>query len=140
VEDLFESLTRGNVGEVKILLASIVAALAVYQLVLIAVGYGKVRLPFLGASPAALAHRSIGDAIVVLALLVSLMCVSVYGFDEGGVHTVAGAAVLVALAVKVTAVRWGRGLGRLLPVFGLTVFVLLMLTWATSAGDFLAER
>jgi Family of unknown function (DUF6529) len=141
VEDLFESLTRGNVGEVKILLASIVAALAVYQLVLIAVGYGKVRLPFLGASPAALAHRSIGDAIVVLALLVGLMCVSVYGFDEGGVHTVAGAAVLVALAVKVTAVRWGRGgLGRLLPVFGLTVFVLLMLTWATSAGDFLAER
>jgi hypothetical protein len=141
VEDLFESLTRGNVAEVKIVLASILAALAIYQLVLIAVGYGKVRPPFLAARPAALTHRAIGDAIVLLAFLVGLMCVSVYGFDEGGVHAFAGAAVLVTLAVKVAVVRrGGAALGRFLPVFGLTVFVLFMLTWATSAGDFLADR
>jgi hypothetical protein len=48
VEDLLETVTRGNVDEVKIVLASVVAALAVYQLVLVAVGYGKLRLPFLG--------------------------------------------------------------------------------------------
>jgi Family of unknown function (DUF6529) len=141
VEDLFESLTRGNVAEVKIVLASILAALAIYQLVLIAVGYGKLRPPFLAARPAALTHRAIGDAIVLLAFLVGLMCVSVHGFDEGGAHAVAGAAVLVALAVKVAVVRWGgAALGRFLPVFGLTVFVLFMLTWGTSAGDFLADR
>jgi hypothetical protein len=141
VEELFESLTRGNVAEVKIVLASILAALAIYQLMLIAVGYGKIRPPFLAARPAALSHRAIGDTIVLLAFLVGLMCFSVYGFDEGGAHTVAGVAVLVALAVKVGVVRWGgAALGRMLPAFGLTVFALFMLAWATSAGDFLANR
>lgn len=141
VEGIFESLTRGNVAEVKIVLVTILAALAIYQLVLMAVGYGKLRPPFLAARPAAMSHRAIGDTIVLLAFLVGLMCVSVYGFDEGGVHSVAGVAVLVALAAKVAVVRRGGPvLGGLLPVFGLTVFVLFMLTWATSAGDFLADR
>ena len=142
MEDLFESLTRGNVAEVKIVLASVIAALAIYQLALIAVGYGKLRPSFLAARPAALSHRAIGDAIVLLAFLVGLMCLSVYGFDdEGGIHAIAGVAVLAALAVKVGVVRWGgQRLGRVLPVIGLTVFALFMLTWATSAGDFLADR
>jgi hypothetical protein len=35
--------------------------------------------------------------------------------------------------------RWHR-LGGLLPVLGVGVFVLLAVTWATSAGDLLADR
>ena len=38
MEQLVEDLTRGNVSQVKFVLTSVVAALAVYQLVLIAVG------------------------------------------------------------------------------------------------------
>jgi Family of unknown function (DUF6529) len=142
VEDFFETITRGNVAEVKIILASVIAALAVYQLCLITVGYGKVRLPFLAALPAAKAHRAIGDAIVILTAIVALMCLSVYGFDEdGGVHAVAGVVVLGVIGVKVALVRWGGDrLGRLLPVVGLTLFALLTIAWATSAGDFLADR
>ena len=49
MEELVERLARGNVTEVKVLLTSVAAALAVYQLVLIAVGYGKLRPRFLGA-------------------------------------------------------------------------------------------
>ena len=45
MEELIEDLTRGNVTEVKVVLASIVAALAVNQVLLMAVGYGKLRLP-----------------------------------------------------------------------------------------------
>ena len=44
MEDLVESLTRGYVVEVKVILASVALGLAVYQLVMIAVGYGWVRL------------------------------------------------------------------------------------------------
>ncbi len=40
MEELLQTLTGGNVTEVKVVLASIVAALAVYQIVLITVGYG----------------------------------------------------------------------------------------------------
>ena len=52
MEELIENVTRGNPTEVKVLLASAALALAVYQLVLIAVGYGKLRPPFLAARPA----------------------------------------------------------------------------------------
>lgn len=40
-----QSVTRGNVTEVKVVLASIVTVLAAYQVTLMAVGYGKLRLP-----------------------------------------------------------------------------------------------
>ena len=61
MEQLIDDLTFGNVYEVKTVLASVAAALAVYQLVLIAVGYGKVRPRFLGSPAASLTHRGPGD-------------------------------------------------------------------------------
>jgi hypothetical protein len=53
---------------------------------------------------------------------------------------VAGTALLAVLALKVSVVRRDFGLGRYLPVLGLSVFLLLAVTWATSAGALLAER
>ena len=141
VEDLFADITRGNVTEVKVVLASVVMALACYQLVLIAVGYGKVRPTFLGPRPASLAHRAAGDAIVVMVVVVALMCLSYFGFGEDrSLHVIAATALLVVLALKIAVVRWWHGLGRLLPFLGVSVFGLLAVTWLTSAGDFLADR
>lgn len=141
MEGLVESLTRGNVAEVKVLLASVALALAlgVYQLAMIAVGYGKVRVPFLAAPPAFAAHRAVGDTIALLLLCTGVMCVSVYGFeDDQAVHAAAGSALLAVLALKVSVVRRDFGLGRFLPLLGISVFLLLSVTWATSAGGFLA--
>jgi len=139
MEDLVESLARGNVKEVKVVLASVVLALATYQLVLIAVGYGKLRLRFLRSRPAATAHRASGDAIVVLLIVVAGMCLSYFGLeDDGVVHAVAGAALLGVLALKIVVIRWWHAAGRWLPVLGSSVFVLLALTWLSSAGTFLA--
>lgn len=142
MQDLIESLTRGNPTEVKVVLASVVAALAVYQLVLIAVTYGKLSLPFLGGRTAGMAHRSAGDAIVAITVIVAVMCLSYYGFEEGekALHIVAGTALLVVLAFKVAVVRRLHGLGRYLPILGITVFGLFIVTWLSSAGDFLADR
>ena len=140
MEDLVESLTRGNVTEVKVVLASVVIALAVYQLVLIAIGYGKLRLAFIEPRPAATAHRASGDAIVLLVAVVSLMCLSYFGFDEAGLHAVAGFALLGVLALKIAILRRWHGLSRFLPGLGLSVFALLAVTWLSSAGDFLADR
>lgn len=66
MEDLAESLKRGDVSEVKVVLASDVLALACYQMALIGVGCGKGRLPFLEAPPAASVHRAAGEAIAVV--------------------------------------------------------------------------
>jgi hypothetical protein len=141
MEDLVETVTRGNVTEVKVVLASVVLALACYQLALIAVGYGRLRLPFLEARPASSAHRANGDAIVVIVAVVALMCLSYFGFeDEQVLHVVAGTALLAVLALKITVIRRWHSLGRFLPVLGLSVFVLLALTWLSSAGAFLADQ
>ncbi|HWT90987.1 MAG TPA: DUF6529 family protein [Solirubrobacterales bacterium] len=137
MEDAIESLTRGNVAEVKVVLASVIVALAVYQLVLAAVSYGKLRPRFLESGPATWAHRASGDTILVLAVLVALACIGFYGFEEGGAHAVFGCLVLAVLAAKVLAVRLGGSSSRLLPWIGAALFVLFTATWLTSAGDFL---
>jgi hypothetical protein len=138
MEQLIDDVTFGNVYEVKTVLASVAAALAVYQLVLISIGYGKVRPPFLGSRTASFTHRASGDVIVVLVVVVALACLAHFGFDDdGGLHEVTGALLLSVLAFKIAVLRWWHGLGRLLPVLGTCVFVLLALTWLTSAGPFL---
>ena len=140
MEDLVETLTRGNVTEVKVLLASVAVALACYQLFLIAVGYGRLRLRFLAPRPAAHSHRAVGDSILLLLLVVGVMCLAVYGWDDDGLaHGAVGVALFTMLGAKVGIVRRDFGLGRYLPVFGLGVFVLLFVTWALSAAEFLSE-
>lgn len=140
MEDLVERITFGNVVEVKVVLASVALALAVYQLVLIAVGYGKLRPSFLGARAATWTHRASGDAIAVVLVIVALMCVTYLGFeDDATLHVASGTALLVVLALKIAVIRWWPAAGRFLPALGLTVFALLALTWLTSAGSFLAD-
>jgi hypothetical protein len=141
METLIDDLTRGNATEVKVVLASIVAALAVYQVALMAVGYGKVRPRFLDGRPASLAHRAIGDALVVIVVAVAVMCVSYFEIeDDAAVHSVAAILLLVALAMKVGVVRGLPSLHRYLPALGLTIWVLIAIVFATSAGDFLWSR
>ncbi|MEA2248479.1 MAG: hypothetical protein QOH46_3008 [Solirubrobacteraceae bacterium] len=140
MEQLVESLTRGNVTEVKVVLASAAAALAVYQLVLIAIGYGKLRPRALTAGTASWTHRASGDAILVIVAVVSLFCLGYFGLDDdGAVHAITGAALMLVLAVKIAVIRWWHGLGRFLPALGTLVFVLLAVTWFTSAGHFLSD-
>jgi hypothetical protein len=137
MEGLIEELTRGNVTEVKVVLASVVLALAGYQMVLAAVSYGKLSVPFLQAGPATWAHRASGDAIVVIALLVAIACLSYYGFEDGGAHALFGTALLVVIALKVIAVRIGGSSSPFLPWLGVALLALVVATWLSSAGDFL---
>lgn len=141
MDDLVDTLTRGNVTEVKVILASVAMALAVYQLVLIAVGYDRLRPAFLSGRVASLAHRAVGDAIAVLLVVVAAMCLTYFGLgDDAGLHVIAASALLLVLAFTILVIRRWHELSRLLPALGTCVFVLLAVTWATSAGDLLADR
>jgi len=139
VEDLLYDVTRGNPLAVKTVLASVMFALAIYQLVLAAVGYGKLRPRFLDSAPAFLTHRVSGDVIAVLLLVVGAMCLAT-GEDEDDAtfHAVTGVALLAVLTLKVVVVRWWHAAGRFLPLLGATVFTLLGLTWLGSAGEYLS--
>ncbi len=134
---LIEDLTRGNVTEVKVVLATVILGLAVYQVVLAAVAYGWLRLPFLESATASWTHRASGDAIVVLTILVATACISFYDFEEGGAHAIFGCILLGVIALKIVVVRAGGRLSRLLPILGVSALTLFGLTWLTSAGDFL---
>lgn len=138
MEDLIETLTRGNPTEVKVILASVALALAVYQLALISVGYGKVRPPFLAAWPATQTHRAVGDTIAVLLVVVAVMCVGYFGVEgDATLHAAAATALLTMLGLKILVIRRWHAMGRFLPALGISVWLLLALTWLTSAGDFL---
>lgn len=133
-----EDLVRGNPTEVKVVLASVATALAAYQVVLASIFYRKLRPQFLDAGPAAFTHRASGDTIAVLLVIVAIMCLSYFGLEDGAFHAVTGFLLLCVLAVKVVVIRWWHSAGRLLPALGITVFVLLAATWASTAGAFLA--
>lgn len=131
MEDLIEQLTRDNPAEVKTVVATVALALAVYQLVLITIAYR-------GNRATGLAHRASGDAIATLLIALGVACAAVYGWeDDYLLHGVAGAVLLGALAFKIAVVRRGLGLSKALPVMGTTVFILLAVTWATSAPEIL---
>jgi hypothetical protein len=149
VEDVVDELTRGNVSQVKTVLASVVMALALYQVALMAVGYGKVRVPFLTPKAASMTHRAVGDAAVAVGVFVAFLCYSYFGVDDGiehargeettraMIHVVAGSLFVVAVVAKVAVVRWLRRFDRLLPTLGLTMFTLFAIAWLTSAGNYL---
>jgi len=149
VEDLVDSLTRGNVSQVKTVLASVVAVLSAYQVLLMTIGYGKVNVPFLKPKAASFTHRATGDAILVVTLLVAFMCLVYFEVGDGieyardgeqtraTIHVVAGSLLVGAIVLKVIVVRWWHRMGRYLPILGITVFVLFMVTWFTSAGNYL---
>lgn len=149
MEDLIEVATAGHVTAVKIVLTSVMLALAAYQALLMAVGYGKVRPPFLAPMSASVAHRAVGDAIVVLVIVVGAFCLGYYGIEdsvrEGApgpdarvtLHVAASFALVGVLALKLMVLhRWQRA-GRFLPLLGLSVLSLFFLTWLSSAGAFL---
>jgi Family of unknown function (DUF6529) len=144
VEGLIETITFGNPTAVKVVLASIVAALAAYQVFLMAIGYGKIRPPFLGSKAASFAHRAIGDATVAVTLTITAMCIGYFGFEDASgedtratLHITFALLLLAAISLKIIVVRWWHSAGRFLPAFGITIFVLFVMTWLTSAGDYL---
>ena len=146
MEDLIESLTNDHVTEVKIVLTSITAALAIYQVLLMAVGYGKLKLPFLSARAASVSHRSIGDTIVPITVFIGLACLSYFGVEdharegqEGTVtaHVVSSFALAAVLALKIIVVRWWHSMGRFLPLLGISVLILFLISWITTAGAYL---
>ena len=144
MEDLIETLTSNNPTAVKVVLASVAVALAAYQVFLMAVGYGKLRLPFLEPKPASFTHRAVGDAVVAVTVVVAVMCIGYFGFEDASgeelratFHVIFALLLLATIALKITVIRRWHQLRRYLPALGLTVFVLFVLTWITSAGDYL---
>ncbi len=149
MDDWVETITGGHVTEVKVVLTAIVAALAFYQVFLMAVGYGKLKLPFLHPRPASRSHRAIGDTVVTITLLIGLMCLAYFGIEDGVEHAypshqgrvvwhiIVTFALFGVLALKIIVLRWWHSMGKYLPVLGLSVLALFIASWVTSSSAYL---
>jgi hypothetical protein len=140
VEDFFVDLTRGNVAEVKVMLATVVGVLAVYQALLMVVGWGRVRPGFLSQAAASRAHVVLGATIGFVTIFVSLACLSYFGWEDGGLHAVTGLVLLGVLAFKIAVVRWLDPLRGYLPLIGTAVLTLFTITVGASAVEFLVDE
>lgn len=139
MDEAIASLARGNVAEVKIVLATVLALLAIWQVALMAVGYGKLRLPFLKPLPASNAHRAIGDSIVVVTLIVATMCIGYFGFeDDAALHIAFALALIGVLAFKIAVIRRLPRFSHLLPALGISVLLLFWATWFSAAAGHLS--
>lgn len=149
MEDLVSAVAGGNVTAVKVALTSIATALAGYQVLLMSVGYGWVRVPFLAPGPASSAHRAVGGTIVVLVVVVGAACLAVHGFEDSvrtgapgpearaAWHSAVSLALAAVLSAKLLVLHVWRRLDRALPALGVSVLTLFVATWLTSAGAFL---
>jgi hypothetical protein len=153
MKELLRDLTGGQVTEAKVILSSVVVVLAAYQVFLMLVGYGKIRLSFLGPGPATRVHRAVGDTLLVLAAVLAFMCVVNFGGYRGVskvaggtekvrvlVHVVTGTLLLAVLFTKVAVVRLWRQLDRFLPLLGGTIFACFLVIWVTSALDYMTRK
>ena len=129
-------LTSNRVPEVKVVLTAVVVALAAYQIALIAVGYGKVKLPFLSSQAASFTHRTMGGTIVPVTLFVAVACLFYFEepFGEASLHGILGVLLFLVIAFKIAVLRWWKSLDRFLPLMGSSVFVLFVLTAVTAFG------
>ena len=139
-----------TVIEMKVAVSTVIAALAVVQLIGALWMYGKLGIE----APAWLgtAHRLSGILAVALSVFVAYHCLTALGLETGTlkdgekvpartvVHGVLGCAVVGAMVVKVVAVRSKRAPGWFLPVAGGLLFALLVLVLVTSTVWYLGEK
>jgi hypothetical protein len=90
-------------------------------------------------------HRLVGYGALALAFAVGLLtCVGIFGFGTDSprsvLHSILGAALLVALVAKVAVVRYFPAQRRYLKLLGEGVLVLFILVFASSVVPFLWEQ
>ena len=139
-----------TVIDMKVVVSTVIGALAVLQLLGALWMYGKLG----SAAPSWVgkAHRVSGTVAIVLATFVAYHCLWALGLESGTlkdgekvpvrtvVHGLLGCAVIGAGVVKVVAVRSRRAPGWFLPMAGGLLFVLLVVVVLTSAGWYITEK
>jgi hypothetical protein len=135
----FSLFGQAGLGAVRLksMLATIVAGMAVLQVLLALWLYRK--LPFAASPPRPVrpAHRIIGFGLFALSVPIAVHCLIAYGVQltslRVAVHSLAGCFFYGAFAAKVLLVHSRRLPGWALPVAGGTLAVLGGVLWYTSA-------
>lgn len=121
----------------KARLGSALLCLALIQLGLAVLMYGRLPGVRPAPRPVRLTHRALGFAAFLFSLPIAYHCLATYGVETSGprvvIHSVAGCAFYGAFVAKVLVVRSRRLPGFVLPVTGALLVVGIALLWYTAA-------
>ncbi|MGH9276894.1 MAG: DUF6529 family protein [Acidimicrobiales bacterium] len=137
-------LTGGRLLAWKVVLTTVVFALAGLQVVVAARFWGVTGFPPVSTATAARVHRVNGLIAVTLALVVGFSClVGPAGPTSPTrvlLHSVFGSLLFAILAVKFALLKLWKSGQRFLPVVGVSLFLTFGAIWATSVADYITAR
>ena len=135
-------VTGGELLLWKVVLSTIVFALAGLQVAMAARFWGATGFPGMSPEAAAGVHRWSGRATILLAVVVGLACLAgpagATSPTRVALHTVFGSLLFVVLAAKFLVLKVLPSAGRLLPVVGIGLFLSFAAVWATSVADYVS--
>lgn len=133
----------GDLLRFKVILATVVFALAGVQVILAARFFRKTTFPPVEPKSAARAHRWVGRVTLLLTVFIGMTCL----LGPAGatsptrvlLHSIFGTLLFALLAVKFTILRVAKKGGRYLPLVGSLLFLTFGAIWATSVADYVAR-
>jgi hypothetical protein len=141
---ILNDATNGHLLLWKVVLTSIVVALAGVQVAAAARFFGRPSVLAVSPGTAVKVHRTSGRLALTLGVIVALTCI----VGPAGplsptrvlLHSIFGILVFVILTAKFLVLKVLRNGGNALPLIGSALFLAFMGIWATSVADYVAAK
>ena len=141
---LLNDATGGHLLLWKVIVTSVVVALAGLQVAAAARFWGRPSVLAVSPGVAVKVHRTSGRVALTLGVIVALTCIvgPAGPLDPTRVllHSIFGTLVFVLLAAKFALLKLTRSGGRAIPYVGIALFLTFGAIWATSVADYVAKR
>jgi hypothetical protein len=142
--NFLNDITGGHLLLWKVVLTSIVFALAGLQVAMAAQFWGRPLLAGVSGGTAVRVHRTSGRLALTLGVLVALTCIvgpaGPLSPTRVALHSLFGILVFTVLAVKFLLIKVLRQGDSVLPLIGTLLFLTFGAIWATSVADYVAAK
>ena len=141
---LLNDATGGHLLLWKVIVTSVVVALAGLQVAAAGRFWGRPSVLAVSPGVAVKVHRTSGRVALTLGVIVALTCIvgPAGPLDPTRVllHSIFGILVFAILTAKFLVLKVLRGSGGALPIIGSALFLAFMAIWATSVADYVAAK
>jgi len=141
---LLNDVTGGHLLLWKVLVTSVVVALAGLQVAVAARFWGRPSLIAVSPGTAVRIHRTSGRIALTLGVIVALTCIAgpagPLSPTRVALHSIFGILVFAILTAKFLVLKVLRSGGSALPFIGSALFITFGAIWATSVADYVASK
>ena len=141
---LLNDVTGGHLLLWKVLVTSVVVALAGLQVAVAARFWGRPSLIAVSPGTAVRIHRTSGRIALTLGVIVALTCIAgpagPLSPTRVALHSIFGILVFAILTAKFLVLKVLRSGGNALPFIGSALFITFGAIWATSVADYVASK